>query len=59
MRGGGDSWSLILVQVNEMCQKMYIKQISPQIESKKNEGSEEWKLRVQDATNVSANTLLR
>jgi hypothetical protein len=59
MRGGSDSWSLILVQVNEMCQKMYIKQISPRTESKKNEGSEEWKLRVQDATNVSANTLLR
>jgi hypothetical protein len=35
MRRGGDSWSLILVEVNEMCQKMYIKQISPQIESKK------------------------
>jgi hypothetical protein len=35
MRGGGDSWSLVLVQVNEMCQKMYIKQISPEIESKK------------------------
>jgi hypothetical protein len=35
MRGAGNSWSLVLVQVNEMCQKMYIKQISPQIESKK------------------------